>query len=493
MTGAIGYARVSTDEQARENNSLAVQKRKISSHCEANNLSLLKTFEESESARTMDRPGLQELLSYCRTNRRKISHVVVSDLSRLARNVQDQAQIIVTLKKLDITMVSIDEPLTDDSAMGQFVRNMLGSVNQLFSDTLSERTRYRMQAAVKAGRFLWPAPVGYLNKSKRLYPDAERAPLVREAFQLVASGRYVTTDAVLKLVTALGLRTRKGRPLSKQSFSRMLSNPIYCGWVVSGETQARGSHEPLISAELFQTVQTRITSKGGVSHKKLSSDFPLRGVVQCAKCKKPLTAGWAKGRKERYARYWCWTKGCGGVGISRDDLEGHFLSLLSSMEPTAELLRQLPTKIAIRWKERKEQIATEARRLTTILADQQTLNQKAVTARVNGVISSEDFDMLKKNIAAETFRIENEISSLDSERSTMEGMLKQAESQAVDLVGAWENGDVNQRQELAKSFFPEGLVFSHERKFFEPANTVIAEMMWRWVESYPNVGVPDGI
>ena len=35
-----------------------------------------------------------------------------------------------------------------------------------------------MQAAVKAGRFLWPAPVGYLNKSKRLYPDAERAALV---------------------------------------------------------------------------------------------------------------------------------------------------------------------------------------------------------------------------------------------------------------------------------------------------------------------------
>jgi len=72
---------------------------------------------------------------------------------------------------------------------------------------------------------------------------------------------------------------------------------------ISG-TSARGNHEPLISAELFQTVQTRTTSKGGVSHKKLSSDFPLRGVVQCAKCKKPLTAGWAKGRKERYARYW---------------------------------------------------------------------------------------------------------------------------------------------------------------------------------------------
>jgi hypothetical protein len=54
-------------------------------------------------------------------------------------------------------------------------------------------------------------------------------------------------------------------------------------------------------------------------------------------------------------------------------------------------------------------------------------------------------------------------------------------------------GTINQRQELAKSFFPEGLVYSHERKFFEPANTLIVEMMYRWVSEYANNGVPDGI
>lgn len=489
MAGAIGYARVSTEEQMRENNSLAVQRKKIKHYCEQNNLELMKVIEVSESARTMDRDGLQELLAYCRQNRRKISHVVVSELSRLARNVQHQGQIVAVLKKLGMTLDSIDEPLTDDSSMGEFVRNLLGSVNQLFSDALSERTRYRMQEGVKAGRFLWPAPVGYVNKNKKLYPDPARAPLVREAFEMMASGRYPTADAVLKIVTAMGLKTKKGRPLTKQTFSRMLTNPIYAGWVVSGDLKVRGAHESLISDQLFDAVQARLKPKTTVQ-RKLNDDFPLRGVVRCATCGNRLTAGWVKGRSERYARYWCWTKGCGAVGIGRDDLERQFVGLLSRMEPTAELIDQLPKKIAVQWKERKERIAAEARRLSNSLAEQDTLNQKAITAKVNQEISVEDFETLKKVIGEKRIAIQDAITVLDSERSTMEEMLKQANAQAVDLMSAWNKGNINQRQELVRAFFPEGLVFSHELKFFEPANAVITEMVMRFLNTLDVNGVP---
>jgi hypothetical protein len=61
------------------------------------------------------------------------------------------------------------------------------------------------------------------------------------------------------------------------------------------------------------------------------------------------------------------------------------------------------------------------------------------------------------------------------------------------LVGAWERGNVNQRHELATAFFPDGLSFSHERLFFEPSNTVITEMVWRFLDNIDDVGVPDGI
>jgi len=75
----------------------------------------------------------------------------------------------------------------------------------------------------------------------------------------------------------------------------------------------------------------------------------------------------------------------------------------------------------------------------------------------------------------------------------MEDLLKQTQIQAVDIVGAWQRGNVNQRQELATAFFPEGLVFSHERLFFEPANVVMHQMIWRFLDNISKVGVPDGI
>lgn len=486
MAGAIGYARVSTEEQARENNSLAVQQKKIAAYCERNGLELLEVFQGSESARTTNRPALQAMLAYCRQNKRKISHVLVTDLSRLARNVQDQAQILVTVRQLGMKLESIDEPLADNSPMGEFVRNMMGSINQLFSDALSAKTRDRMQAAVKAGRYPWPAPIGYLNKDKRLQIDPVRGPLIREAFEMVASKRYPTTDTVRKMVT-----TKKGQPVSKQTFARILSNQTYTGLVISQDIQVHG-HEAIVPDELFDAVQ-KIISRNGTPHKQLDEDFPLRGIVRCVACNKGLTSGWNKGRAEYYPKYWCWTTGCRAVKISRDDLHAKFVGLLSMIQPTAELLAQLPGIIAEQWKERRNRISAEAGRLSRRLAEQKTLNQKAITAKLMEEISTEEYEAFKAGSQDEQQSIEAQLSALNSEQNTMEEMLRQAEAQAVDLVGAWERSNVNQRQELARSFFPEGLVFSHKKAFFEPGNTVITEMAMRFLDDLRNVGVPDGI
>jgi len=51
----------------------------------------------------------------------------------------------------------------------------------------------------------------------------------------------------------------------------------------------------------------------------------------------------------------------------------------------------------------------------------------------------------------------------------MEEMLRQPKVQAIDLLRAWERGNVNQRQELAGPFFPDALIFSYEKAFFEPS------------------------
>jgi site-specific DNA recombinase len=493
MEQAVLYIRVSTVEQAESNHSLPVQEKKLREYCKRTNLQVLKVFvDPGESARTMDRPQFQQMLAYCRDHRRKVTHVLVADLSRLSRNVMDQGFTITALHTLGVQVVSVDEPMTDDSAIGQLTRNMIGSVNQFHSDSNSEKTRYRMKVAVQSGRFPWPAAIGYLNVDGRLYPDPERAPLVRQALELMASGRFATGNAVLKLITGLGLNTKKGKPLSKQTFARMLSNPIYSGWIVSGEERVLGLHEPLVSEELFQAVQDHLNGKSR-PHNKLNEDFPLRGIIRCAKCGRHLTAGWSKGRREYYARYWCWQARCKAIGVSRKDLEDQFVSLLSRLQPTAELLAQLPERAATHWQARKERIAADARALNKSLSSERTLNQKAIVANLNGKLADDDFAVVKKSIKENISRIESGIKDLDSERCTMEDLLKQTEADAIDIAGAWKKGNVNQRQELGLAFFPDGLLFSHEKQFFEPGNLVIQQMLMRFLEDLSNVGVPDGI
>jgi DNA invertase Pin-like site-specific DNA recombinase len=233
MSGAIGYVRTSTVEQANTNNSIPVQTSKFQTFCVNNSLQQLEMFVDKQSARTADeRPQFQEMLAYCRKNHKKISCVVVSDLSRFARNVADQGASIVELKRLGIKTISVDEPMVDDTSAGKLAANMLGAFNQYFSDSLSEKTKFRMQAAVKAGRFVWKAPIGYINHKggagSTIKVDPERAPLIRKGFELMSTGNHHADD-VLRTITALGLRTTRGAVLPRQTWHAALRNPLYAG------------------------------------------------------------------------------------------------------------------------------------------------------------------------------------------------------------------------------------------------------------------------
>jgi site-specific DNA recombinase len=80
-----------------------------------------------------------------------------------------------------------------------------------------------------------------------------------------------------------------------------------------------------------------------ITHKKVNEDFPLRGFVLCAGCGKKLVAGWAKGRTEKYARYWCANRACKAkIGASREQIENSFLRILGMLVPTQEFLNDLP-------------------------------------------------------------------------------------------------------------------------------------------------------
>src|SRR5260370_2303030 len=121
--------------------------------------------------------------------------------------------------------------------------------------------------------------------------DPERAALVRKGFELMAKGIHAADD-VLRTVTALGLTTRKGRHVPKQIWHAILRNPIYAGWVKSGDLLVRGLHKPIVSQDLFDSVQDVLArqSSTGQPPQTVHHGFPLRQFIRYSKYLKELTA-----------------------------------------------------------------------------------------------------------------------------------------------------------------------------------------------------------
>jgi hypothetical protein len=225
--------------------------------------------------------------------------------------------------------------------------------------TLRQR-QFLVAVMIHSGCF-WSAStvssrVRYLSAPKwsnsSLVHDPERGPLVKRAFEDLASGWFSMRD-VVRRATDGGLRTRKDRPLSPQTFGNMLRNRIYIGHIESPEVgvSARGDFEPLIDEATFYQVQAVLDGRVSVAAPRLRNypDFPLRGFVRCETCGRRLTGSWSKGRNGRYAYYHC-PRRCRAVNVSKTVLEGAFVDELALLQPTPgymrlvkdRILRQLP-------------------------------------------------------------------------------------------------------------------------------------------------------
>jgi DNA invertase Pin-like site-specific DNA recombinase len=311
MVGAVIYVRVSTKEQT-ENLSLPTQLRACEEYCHRQGYEILERFhEEGESAKTTDRSQLQALLKYCRTHKGKVHFVVVYNITRFAREKYDHFALRALLKSLGISLRSATEPI-DDTSTGKLMEGVLAAFAQFDNDVRSDRTRAGIRAALELGRWTFPAPLGYLNAPKwssaSLVHDPERGPLVRRAFEDLATGQY-TKQEVIARATEAGLRSRKGLALSPQSFGQMMRNPIYIGKVESPDygVSVQGDFEPVVDEATFYRAQTVLDGRVVVAgpRQRNHPDFPLRGFVRCDICGRPLTGSWSKGRNGHYAYYHC--------------------------------------------------------------------------------------------------------------------------------------------------------------------------------------------
>jgi len=150
-----------------------------------------------------------------------------------------------------------------------------------------------------------------------------------------ATGRYSLNDLV-RVVGELGLRSRKGRQLSKSTIHQLLRTRTYTGafdW--NGQTY-QGTHTPVVSPALWDRVQDRLSGRGATRLRRAKHDFAFARLVTCGHCGCALVG---ERKKQRYTYYHCtgYRGRCPEPYTREEDLEAHFTTLLSRLSVDAAL------------------------------------------------------------------------------------------------------------------------------------------------------------
>src|SRR5579862_6654137 len=163
MSQCLIYCRVSTEEQAEKGYSLDTQEKLCRDFAQRSGFHVEGVYrDEGKSGTTLGRPALQDLLAKC-SESELVSAVIVQETDRLARNTHDHLTIRALLQKAGVKLISVAQPMLDDSPEGNMIDTILASVNQFQSDINSRKTRKALQEKFNQGS--WPgwAPLGYIN------------------------------------------------------------------------------------------------------------------------------------------------------------------------------------------------------------------------------------------------------------------------------------------------------------------------------------------
>lgn len=293
----IFYCRKSSEASDRQAASIDSQKDHLLELAKRYDVAVDCVFEESMSAK---KPGR---LEFGKMIKKIESHpgatILVWKLDRLARNPMDEGTIKWLLQNKTISRIITPERiyLPEDNALISAVE--FGMANQYIRD-LSTNVKRGNQTKLLKGELPGAAPLGYLDNkiTKQKEVDPSKSLLIREAFELYATGGYSLKE-VNSLMYKRGLTTRGGSKLSKGKLHHTFQNPFYYGTIRRNGQLYPGTHEPIISKILFDQVQDALSGKH--HSKKQKHFFPLRGFMNCASCGCLLTAT----KKKGHVYYYC--------------------------------------------------------------------------------------------------------------------------------------------------------------------------------------------
>jgi site-specific DNA recombinase len=403
----FGYIRVSTAKQGEKGVSLQEQRDAIAQYAERFGLEIDRWFEEQETAAKRGRPVFNEMLRLLR--QKKSRGVIIHKIDRSARNLRDWADLGEMIDS-GIEVHFANESLDLHTRGGRLSADIQAVVAADYIRNLREETKKGLYGRLKQGIYPLGAPMGYLDQGKggKLKAiDPERAPLVIQAFELYATGKY-SLPSLLEELDRRGLRNKKGGLLSLNGISVLLQNPFYVGLMRIKKTNELfpGNHPPLVSKALFDRVQQVL--QGKTVDRQTRHNFTFRRMIRCT-CSYSLIGEMQKG----HVYYRCHTSQCPTTSIREEDVEAKIAEVLSPLHLDPAELGYANAWVRHARLEQETIREHEIANCKLLIDQNRTRRIRLTDAFLDGSIEKELFEERKAGLLLEETSLKERLASLE--------------------------------------------------------------------------------
>ena len=408
------YIRVSTEDQAREGFSLGEQEEKLRQLCKYKGFEVFKVYKDAGiSAKNMkNRPQFQQMIEDMKNG--LINYIVAYKLDRVTRSVRDLEVLISTLEKYQCYLICDRDDVNTSTANGRFFVRMLTVLSQLEIEIVSERTKFGLNGAIKAGHIPGKCPLGYYRApDKTLKIDNTTKDIVLRIFELYLEGKsYQTIANIINQEKVLYPQVKKW---IDSSVNRIINNKIYMGDYERYKNDNDKETEiymdvvpPIITRAMWEEVQNqKETNQRAYCRNRVYIFFQK---LVCPTCGHIMTCKGTGGKKSKYMYYYCDT--C-KLYYNEDEIENCLIDyILDLVEYDYHVKKYFYPILAEKKDDESKKIDEEIKKL---LQQKDRLKK----AYMNGILEMEDFSEDYKLIEEKLSTLENKrIDALDFDKES---------------------------------------------------------------------------
>ena len=467
------YVRVSTEEQVKEGYSIRAQEQKLKDYARVKDWSVYDVYlDEGISGKNMTaRPAINRLMDDIKAGH--VKNVLVFKLDRLTRSVSDLVYLIDLFKQNECAFNSLSESIDTSTASGRMFIKIIGIFAEFERENISERIILGRERKVQEGYTLcshtasygYDRPVG--QKIQTI--NEEEAKIVRDIFDSYVN-KGVNITEIARRLNLRGIPTKHGGKWTTNGTRNILKNNNYIGEVrhhYEDEKRSytvKGQHEPIISQEVFDMAQHRLTKNPRISPRKqpMEENY-FAGFLTCTQCGYKLHPHniyrkLKDGTQKFYGNYGCGNTivgDCDASEISRLKIEHAFCEYIAKIADfeennTIQILEEEKQKQEI-----QQLIASYEDRLRQLEAK----TREALDNYVDNVLSIEEYRAVKA-------RIEKDKQSICSELEELQIDAEEVEDNRIEIAKNFHQnwaGFSNAEKRMFLMRFVEKIVVENEK------------------------------